>query len=217
MKKIFTLAIAVTCFLFSSKAQINKGSVLIGGTLNVYTNNVKNTDSSITTSTNFIISPSVGFAINTNTILGFSLLYGNISNKGYSSFKIKDNSYGAGIFLRKYKLLSKNFYLFGEGNLMFNYETYNYSTQYAYQSEYDSKSYGINLNISPGVAYNLTGKLQLEAGLQKLLSIGYAHNNETSKNSGYPNLKENNFGLSSSLDPVSLNNIFIGLRFLITK
>jgi len=46
---------------------------------------------------------------------------------------------------------------------------------------YDSKINELNLNISPGVAYNLTRCLQLEAGLQNLLNIGYSSRKEKIK------------------------------------
>ena len=90
-------------------------------------------------------------------------------------------SYSAGLFLRKYKLLSKNFYLFGEGGLMYYHNSYNYASQNNNGSEYDSKSNAVNLYISPGIAYNLTRCIQLEAGLQNLLSIGYSGATENAK------------------------------------
>jgi hypothetical protein len=220
MKKIITLLIAVIFFLtVSSYAQINKGSTLIGGILNLSSNNLKNPDSSLSKQTYFSILPSAGFAVNTNTILGFSLFYKTNTGSGsLYPFKTKDNGYGAGIFLRKYQLLLNRFYLFGEGNLMFDYESYNYTTHNISNAEYDSKAYGFSLNFTPGVAFSLTHKWQLEAGLQNLLSVNYTNSKEVSKNnSADQDFKENNFSLSSSFEPTSFNNIFIGLRFLINK
>ena len=220
MKKIFTLLIAcIFFFATSTHAQINKGSTLIGGTLDLSSNNLKNPDSSLSKQTYFSISPSIGFALNTNTILGFSLLYKiNTGNGSLYPFKTKDNLYGAGMFLRKYQTLFNKFYLFGEGNFMFDYETYNYTVHEIIQSEYDSKAYSFSLNLTPGVAYTLTRKWQLEAGLQNLLAIGYTSSKETSKsNLVNPDFKETGFALNSSFNPTTFNNIFIGLRFLINK
>ena len=117
MKKTITLLIPTTFFLvFSAKSQINKGSILLGGTLNAYSDNVKNSDSNVFKQNYFSVSPSIGFAIDVNTVLGFSLSYSTNTSNGYSSFKTKNNGYSAGVFLRKYKPLSQSFYLFGESN-----------------------------------------------------------------------------------------------------
>jgi len=217
MKKTFTLSIVATFLVIYANAQINKGSVLFGGTLNFYTDQLKNSDSVVLKSNNFSITPSIGFAVDTNTIVGVSLFYGNSNNKGFVSFEQKSNTYGAGIFARRYKPISKNFYLYAETNLMFDYTSYNYSEHIYNQSEYDSKAFDINLNISPGVAYSLTHCIQLEAGLQNLLSVAYTHRKEDSKDNAYTNFKENNFTLSSSLNPVSFGSVFIGLQFLFNK
>ncbi len=68
MKKIITLSItAILCLVISANAQINKGSIMIGGTLNGYFNNVKNPDTVSSKTNNFSIQPAIGFAVDTNT------------------------------------------------------------------------------------------------------------------------------------------------------
>ena len=54
-----------------------------GGTLGGGFNNVKNPDTVSTKMNSFSIQPAIGFAIDTNTIVGFSLLYGMNNNKYY--------------------------------------------------------------------------------------------------------------------------------------
>ncbi len=129
MKKTITLSIlAMFFFSLASNAQINKGSIMLGGSLGGSFNNFKNPDTVAAKMNNFSISPAIGFAVANNTIVGFSLLYSFNNNKYQNEPELKDHSYGAGVFLRKYKLLSKNFYLFGEGELMYSHASYNYSS-----------------------------------------------------------------------------------------
>lgn len=217
MKQTITLVVTtIFCFSISANAQINKGSIMLGGSIGGSLYTVNNPDTVSTKSNGFSFQPVIGFAIDDNTFLGLSLLIGGADNK-YYQYDQKRNSYGAGVFLRKYKPLSKNFYLFGEGNLMYSHETYNYSSQYNNGSEYDSKENSIYLNITPGVAYSLTRSIQLEAGLQNLLSIGYSSAEENAKTAGNEDYKMNSFSAGSSLNPVSLSSISIGLRFFINK
>ena len=105
MKQTITLSIAAICFVVSAHAQINKGSILLGGTVYGSSSNSEGADSSISKSNVFTIAPALGFAVGTNTIFGFSLSYGN-NNYKYTgnAFEQKYHSYGAGVFLRKYKL-----------------------------------------------------------------------------------------------------------------
>ncbi len=219
MKKIITLSIiAMSFFCLSSKAQINKGSIMLGGSLGGNFNNIKDPDTVTSKTNSFSISPAIGFAISDNTIVGFSLQYGfNNYKYYYNAQEQKYHSYGAGIFARKYKSLSKDFYLFGEGELMYDHYSYNYSTSNNNGSEYDSKGNSIALNITPGIAYSLTRCIQLEAGLQNLLSIGYSSAKENAKDPNNLNYKTSNVNFSSSLSPVSLSSISLGIRFLINK
>lgn len=218
MKKVITLSItSIFCFVIAANAQINKGSIMLGGTIYGSGNNVKNPDTSMYKTSSFTIAPALGFAVNTNTILGFSLSYGTINTKyNGADNRQKLNAYGVGAFLRKYKLLAKNFYLFGEGNLMYNHSSYNYSI-YNSGAEYDSKANSVSLNFTPGIAYNLTPSIQLETGLQNLLYVNYSSGNEDAKDPGYADYKQNSFSAGTSLSTISLNNIFVGIRFWINK
>lgn len=218
MKKTITLSIlAMFFFSLASNAQINKGSIMLGGSLYGNFNNVKNADSVSSNNNYFSIAPAIGFAVNNNTIVGFSLLYGFSNNYNYYHQQQKYNSYGVGVFMRKYKLLSKNFYLFGEGELMYEHSSYNYSTYYSNSEEYDSKGNDIALNLTPGIAYNLTHCIQLEAGLQNLLSIGYSSAKENAKDFTNLDYKLRGVNFSSSLSPISFSGISLGIRFFINK
>ncbi len=219
MKKIITLSIlALFFFSLTSHAQINKGSIMLGGSLGGGFSNTKNPDTVTNKNNSFSISPAIGFAVSNNTIVGFSLQYGFNNYKNYYYVtEQKYHSYGAGIFARKYKSLAKDFYLFGETELMYDHYSYNYSTVNSNGSEYDSKGNSITLNITPGIAYSLTHCIQLEAGLQNLLSVGYSSSKEIPKDPNNPNYKTSGVNFSSSLNPISLSSISLGIRFWINK
>jgi hypothetical protein len=218
MKQTITLSIiAMLFFSLTSDAQINKGSIMLGGSLGGSFNNYKDPDTVAAKFNNFLISPAIGFAVANNTIVGFSLLYVLSNNKYYAEPELKGHSYGAGVFLRKYKLLSKNFYLFGEGELMYTHASYNYSIHNSSFTEYDSKANAIGLNITPGIAYSLTHCIQLEASLQNLLSFGYSSTKEKARDTNQESYKSSSVYLNSSLNPISLSGITIGIRFWINK
>ena len=82
MKQTITLTISAIFFiLISANAQINKGSVMLGGTISAYTGNLKNPDTSVAKLNSVSIAPALGFAVSPNTILGFSLSYSSGNNK----------------------------------------------------------------------------------------------------------------------------------------
>ena len=189
---------------------------MLGGTISGYSANLKNPDTATSKTNGFSFEPVIGFAIDDNTFFGISLLISGSDNK-YYQYDQKIHSYGAGVFLRKYKTLSKSFYLLGEGDLTYYHDKYNYASHYTNANEYDSKQNSIYLAVTPGVAYSLTHSIQLEAGLQNLLSVGYSFAEENAKTAGDEDYKLSTFSASTSLSSISLNSIFVGLRFFINK
>ena len=119
--------------------------------------------------------------------------------------------------MRKYKTFIQRAFICLEKATYLLSDKYNYSSHYTNGDEYDSKQNSIYLTITPGVAYSLTHSIQLEAGLQNLLSIGYSFAEENAKTAGDEDYKINNFNASTSLNSFSLNSIFVGLRFFNKK
>lgn len=196
-------------FLASSiSAQINKGAILVGGNLGFSTQKTEVTDEKTNT---FNISPAIGRAIKENLIAGIDLAFSRSlslrDNVNYyeNSFK----SYGGGIFLRKYALIANSFYLFGQARIGgYSLEEKQASTTIVYNTD----SYGIDLSVYPGIAYAITKKLQLEAGLPNIFSIGYFSRKTTSTQST-TTIHTKSFGASTSLTngaPLS-----IGIRLLL--
>lgn len=156
-------------------AQIRKGTVLLGGTISSNTYKVESSNSTITSKqSNILISPSIGVATKENVIWGMNAYYGTDKNNNsqqpeYTTY----TSYGAGIFTRRYVPLGKEFYVFGQAGLDYNHSEQNYP-YYASQVENHTNSWGISLNASPGIAYGISKRIQLELGLPNMLHIGYS-------------------------------------------
>ncbi len=197
------------CLLVTSSisAQINKGAVLIGGNLGFYTQKNEPYNSK---SNSFNISPSVGKVIKDNLVVGIDFsFYGNSTHSLDNLYWTKINSYGGGIFARKYMVLGKKIYLFGQGNISGSYFTENALSN---NQGSDGSGYSVNLGIYPGMSYAVTNKILLEAGLFNLFGIGYS-----SRKTNYDNnpvvAKSRSFGASTSLNAGYPLNI--GMRILL--
>jgi hypothetical protein len=190
-----------------TSAQIQKGTIMIGGYLS-YSSQKSEANNSKTHA--FNISPGVGKAVKENLIVGIDVLYYGASSE--STFapgsKSETNGFGGGIFLRKYATIAKNFYLFGQGRAGTSFLKEETSFP---GNAYTAKTTNINLSAYPGVAYSITPKLQLEAGLPNLLYANY----NTRKVSGTNADKNTGFEVATSLS--SGTPISIGLRVLLNR
>jgi hypothetical protein len=223
MKKILLFTIISATISFVANAQISKGSVLLGGGLNVSNTKYENNNLPVADKThdnNTSINPAIGIAIKDNLIVGIALNYGHSENTTNSSStqirKIKYNSYGAGVFLRKYLPLGKSFYLFGQGDL--NYTDNKQSDNYIPSSGFSStqKGWNVSLSFSPGISYALTKKFHLETSLSNLLALRYEqYRFNTVSNGTQTSQERRSFGFNSNASPFS--NFNIGFRFLFAK
>ena len=156
MRKIFFFSSVFAFLTFTLQAQINKGSVLLGGNIGFSTNKAK--DTSLKNNSAYL-SPVVGIAVRENLIVGINFSYAhNKNNLNAPTAETEYNSYGAGVFVRKYAPLGKGFYLFGETGL--NYQ--DYSDTYTGYQKLELKGQNISINLYPGVSYAISKMLQLE-------------------------------------------------------
>ena len=200
-----------------SNAQISKGSVLLGGSLNFNSNKSEEpTYESKQKSVGF--TPVIGLAIKPNTILGIQFGYGHYSydfpSNLYPYPDQKNSSYSSEAFLRKYFPLGKNFYAFGQGGIFFNSSKgENTSTQ----SKQELKNWGVGLEIQPGISYAVSKKFQLEMALNNMANIGFNKSEtKTIPSAGETTVsKGQGFNFSSNL---STGNYFnIGFRVFLAK
>jgi hypothetical protein len=214
MRKIFTLIIYI--FVLSClHAQIKKGSLLLGGNIGGATAKTKSADT-IYGKQNFVnISPVFGKAIKDNLIVGCLIDFNLSEGRNYANAEQETNTYGAGIFLRKYRFLGNSgFSIFVQGNLGYNY--YHYAlTSPPGQTSYDSKRQTVYLNAYPGLSYTLTKKLQLETGFNNVLSLSYWHEKNEQKDTQASSFDTHGFSVGSSLN--NLSNFYVGFRLLIGK
>lgn len=209
---LFTATFLMGCIV--ANAQINTGRYLLGGDLNFWNEKIVEPNNNYTGEF-FLTNIKLGKVIKENTVVGLSILYGNSSNK-YSPNNIqKSNQYGAGIFYRRYKPLSKSFHLFGEGGL--NYLHTNIEMDAGSVSK--TKSDGATLNLMPGISYSLSNRIQIELLMPNLIGINYSHVKTEYTNVGAPTmaLEKNVFSLGTSLDGNLLSNFGIGFKFILGK
>lgn len=214
MKRTSTLlAMAVFCTTQAAHAQIPTGSTLIGGNIGLVTYSSKDDNGNkLNKNTSFNISPSFGNAYKTNRIVGVNLSYSH--NKSLSS-----NSYGGGVFLRQYKNIGKDFYLFGDESLNANYSKYTWvSSNGSASTEEKVKTFNSYISLAPGVAYDVTRKLQIEMLLSNLISLSYSNIKHAFTNTvAFTDYKENLFSFNSSLSLTQLSSISIGVRFVLGR
>ncbi len=225
MKQRFLLALVFVCaFMVNSQAQISKGTVWVGGSIGYNQNKVDYKDTARNAKTSSLrVSPSIGIAVKDNLIIGIRLSYGHDKSKNYSyDGEGKTNSYGGGIFVRQYIPVISRLYLFGEASVAYtSLKAESTSKLYDGYGNYIkeniiAKSWGTDLNVTPGLAFAITKKFQIETSLNSLFNAGYS---KTKNSTDRPN-PSNNF--NQTIDQFNAG-IFtdgkvqfnVGVRFLL--
>lgn len=191
----------------AANAQISKGSLMVGGSL-LFSNQNSEYQNGTVEARYFSIAPQVGIAVKENLVAGVLFSYGgNRSDNG--PLKQSYDAIEAGAFLRRYMGLGKSFYLFGEGGLKYAGNTQN--------SDKDSpanvitKNRGVELSLTPGVAYAVNGKLHLEASINSIATVNF--NRQTRNEGGQAGTlptRSNNFYLRGNASPSA--PIALGVR-----
>jgi hypothetical protein len=213
MRKLFTLPIIIMISI-SLSAQIKKGSIFLGGDLSGGLSKTKVADSTFNKQNGLNVSPVFGKAVEDDLVFGGHLDL-NFSENNYSGTypDQRNDSYGGGIFLRKYKAIGKGgFYVFLDGGLNYIYRRYKYGAT-GYSS--DTKQNIIYVTAFPGLSYALTKKLHLETGFRELLNLNYSHEKKIETNLSTTTYSTNHVGFDSNLD--NLSSLYLGFRLLIGK
>ena len=208
-KTLLSLLILFTITL--TQAQIKKGAHFLGGSLGIYTEKTSSDTVADLVSNNFSFTPAYGRAIKDNLIFGADLMlqtgnYENILNKE------DRQSFGAGIFLRKYMELGKKFYLFAEGRFGGYFETSDAVSSYYPEGNYDRKGFTIQAGLYPGVAFAVTNKFHIETGFNNLLYAQYSKTKTDYTGSAH-DTETNRFTFGSSLS--GFNGFVVGFRFML--
>jgi hypothetical protein len=117
----------------------------------------------------------------------------------------KSSEYGVTPFVRYYALKWNKFSVYGQGNLFFGYSSL--SEEVNNIKTYGPKGMEISLYVFPGLSYDISEKLSLQAGLS-FMSFGYTyyHNKDNGTTTS-----TSVFGLSGDLNNITtLGSIKIG-------
>jgi hypothetical protein len=219
MKNFYLLVFAV---LFCSlvRAQIKKGEIVLGGDVQYNDQSSNDGSNQVYTNKNWGINPSIGKAIKDNLVLGLTISYDHGTNAqgDPTSFTGSSDLFGAGIFLRRYKPLGNNFYLFCQSMFSGSYShgsSANPAPNNNPSSQSDNKGVEVRLQIYPGISYAITRRWQLETGLPNFFVVDYTHSKSTTNITGQPdqNSSGHSFAISSSI--TGNNEFTVGVRYFI--
>ncbi len=193
MKKKFLLFFLLISGVAVTNAQTEQGRIQAGGNFGVshYKSDEPNP---LQNYTGIAVSPSFGRFYANNRLAGIFINY--TYNKNTEPALSKNSSVGGGVYLRQYKpVLSKAFYILLQESAGGAYIT---------TKEPLGKDHGFNtaIGLKPGIAYDITKKMQLEMLLNDLVSASYLHLKRTDQ-----------FALQSSLEGTPFNNLSVGFRF----
>lgn len=214
MKQRFLLSVLFVCSLaVTTQAQINKGAAWLGGQIGYSQTQNETGPTSKSKQTSFNFSPAVGTAVKENLILGVFVNYATSKTKATSinttTTVKKEETVGGGIFIRKYIPVVNRLYLFGDARAFYN--SYK-STDKANSPETKIKGFDAGISATPGLAFAVTDKIQIETGLNNLFSTRYQKRTQTQ---GINEFENKSFNTGLFLDNSA--QVFIGFRFLINK
>lgn len=206
---------AVCCMSVIANAQIQKGSVLLGGNVSSGTYKQSNSNDDNTYKQNYFnLAPSLGFVTADNKVWGFDLSASLRSSKGNDQISQTEYSgYGGLVYHRRYLTLGKGFYLFGQATAGYSYTKSKYKEPNNTGSN-TARIDNIFLSAHPGVTFAVSKKFHLEAGLSELLNLSYSARTETNVSSGTArSLKVKNLNFGSNFS--NSNPLSIGFRFVL--
>jgi hypothetical protein len=217
-RKFLLLSVMLFCYIIS-QAQIHKGAVLLGGNLGfgIQSNSSSNQGSVSAKQTNISLTPAFGKAVKENVVIGADFTYDYHKNAyDITVNDMKSTAVGGGVFVRKYKYLGNNFYLFGQGRIGANSITQesSYFTGQNYV-KVTTKGYAVAAGFYPGISYAVTNKLHLETGFSNLVYVNFSHVKTSNQYNAPAEYKTNSFTFGSSLS--NFSGFTLGIRFLINK
>ena len=219
MNKVLMLSAIAAIFSLTTSAQIKKGSILLGGQIGF--NDLKvdyNNAQPDQKNNNSLFSISVGTAIRENKVLGTSITYGHSdfdqNYNGNAFVNSRSNYYGIDIFYRQYKKLAKDFYFFGElgAGYLGSDQT---DTDIPGNNKTKYTSSGGRVYLTPGAAYRIYKKLQVELLVPGIAGASYTVDKKTVAANNAFNSTQNRFGFNTSLNASFFYNLSLGFKFVL--
>ncbi|MBC9910681.1 outer membrane beta-barrel protein [Chitinophaga varians] len=204
MKKLIVMAAVALFGTQVAKAQLSKGDVILGGNVNVKTTSAKVKDGDDkTTNTSFGISPKVGYALNSNWVIGVfaETQFGNkkVSTKT-GDVKTKTLDITPGIFVRNYHMIGQSkFAFFAEANA-----GYGFGNTKVEGNKTESYN-GFAVNVLPGITYFVTKHFMIEGAFG---GLGYTYAQNKNEATGVKtNVSDFDFNFTKQLN-LGVNFIF---------
>lgn len=216
MKKLLVFS-TVVLLTINANAQFQKGNKLLGFGFNAGSNTMEQQSINVTQINKeklFNLSVELGLAVKPNLVTGFYLNGGTgtleteYRTPSSTIYKSKLQNMGGGLFIRKYKNIKGDFFVFGEARAGVSYsETKNTVSDFI---EYKRNT--ISAGLYPGIAYKWNNRFLLELRFADLVSLNY---NQQNGFNGSAAVNQKNFNIGSSLGLGYLSNIGIGVRWII--
>lgn len=215
--KRFLLAFLIILLSVSAQSQIKKGSRYVGAQVSYLSGNYKyNTQEQ--RSRNATIGAYLGKFTRDNQVVGIQFSYSSgkaeTFDNGVNLSENLNRVMEAGVFLRKYKKLAKDFYFFGQGDIAFRggKQTNKFNNPV---SENKVTQTGGYLSLSSGLSYQVFDHFYFEVGVPNILLLQYTHSNQEVNGVTPTNFKQNEFLFRSSLlSGNGLSTFGIGFRVI---
>ena len=214
MKKIYSF-LPVVLLAAISNAQLNKGTILLGGDLSGSAYKTK--DGAYEDSgSGFSMSPVFAVAVKDNRFFGGSLSYGHYeNNQPTPSLSSVGNSYGASLFYRYYKAVLNKIFVFVQAGIPVTYAKNEFTQSQNYY--FTDKSFAVGLTVTPGISVAVSKKIFLESGFNNVASLHYQQSTTTGVNSGnIIDRSTSSLNFTSSIGSFTYN-LYFGFRLFIPK
>lgn len=206
-----------------SHAQFQTGKKVIGGQIGIATgyNNYYNPSPGIEDrNTQFSASLSLSRFKSPTLLNGFGFSYGYMHNRNNIGTPADEQNYNAhtiGAFINSTKLvpLVRKLYLSFTGTVGAGYGFS--KTDYVNTTSYRKRE-GYNLTVSGdmGLLYQLNERFLFTATLVNLANLSYSHyTNSNYSGATVSKINSSNFALNSGLTGFSVNNISVGVRYIL--
>lgn len=213
MKKSFLfLAVLLSCVLFST-AQDEPKKIFIGGHFSVSSSN-RDYDEGDSKSFGFTISPAIGYFVGERWLIGLNAIYSYQKSETVhtdidSDRDVTTNNYLFGPFARYYIPLGEKIKIYTEFETLYGINKRKISdktgTEEPFNSESDRKL--LHLVLTPGLSYNITKSLLIEAEFGAV-GFRYMDYNSDDDYGNTSSSKDTSFG-------ISLNTLSFGLALLL--
>ncbi|WP_207534162.1 outer membrane beta-barrel protein [Desertivirga arenae] len=181
MKKLILSIALLSGLAFSSKAQTEKGKIIVGGTAS-YTSS-KSDASGAKAAENLSLVPNIGYFVANNIAVGTGIGY-NYSKIAGASSSGQNEAFVVSPFGRYYVNLSEQFKFFGQAAVPMAFGTVKATDANGEAGDKTGTSTSIGVALSPGFAYFPTKKVAIEFSF-----AGASYNNLTVKDKNDDKIK----------------------------